>query len=395
MTDSLPKIVVLADDLTGAAEMAGIALRYHYSVEIVMEVGANAQAEVVVVAANTRSLTQEKAMERIALFADQWGTGGPFLLYKKIDSVLRGHVLAEMEVLMAKFQCAGALLLPANPSLGRTIHEGRYWVKNRPIHETAFAADPEFAIKSAEVLKMVRGEEKVQVRKVEDSGPLRGINIGEVSQKQDLLQWYSKIDAQTMLAGAGDFFSVILEQQVTPTDVPKNERVLLTDFVTADITQNRLYISGTTFFQSVDAIERSHRQKGNVSYLPATLGMNAPEQEKEIQNWADDILDKMKNNEHVIVAIGSLSEKAIAAGQLADRMAKAIQKVLAQWPVRELLLEGGATAAAVMEVLQLKRFRPVKEYAQGVIRMQSMDEIGLCITLKPGSYQWPTDVWKF
>lgn len=63
-------------------------------------------------------------------------------IYNKTDSVLRGNVTHEVEAVIQALGLDGVLLVPANPSLGRTIEGGRYFVRGRPLHETEFARDP-------------------------------------------------------------------------------------------------------------------------------------------------------------------------------------------------------------------------------------------------------------
>jgi len=63
--------------------------------------------------------------------------------------------------------------------------------------------------------------------------------------------------------------------------------------------------------------------------------------------------------------------------------------------VKELLVEGGATAAAIIKRLNINRFLPVNEFDTGVIRMKVDKNDGLFLTLKPGSYDWPPHIWDF
>ena len=63
-------------------------------------------------------------------------------------------------------------------------------------------------------------------------------------------------------------------------------------------------------------------------------------------------------------------------------------------PIHELVIEGGATAEAILEVLGIRALTPVFEYRQGVIRAKTNGG-AMHITLKPGSYQWPDELWSF
>src|SRR5439155_13896885 len=65
-------------------------------------------------------------------------------IYKKVDSVLRGHLLVELEAMMDQLGLNRALLVPANPSLERVVRNGQYFVRGKPIHETDFRLDPEY-----------------------------------------------------------------------------------------------------------------------------------------------------------------------------------------------------------------------------------------------------------
>ena len=73
----------------------------------------------------------------------------PCVLFKKTDSALRGHVVAELTALMEATGYRRAVYLPANPSKGRIIKDGAYYINGNPIHETDFSFDPEFPAKTS------------------------------------------------------------------------------------------------------------------------------------------------------------------------------------------------------------------------------------------------------
>ncbi len=65
------------------------------------------------------------------------GDGGP-LVYKKIDSTLRGHVAAELRAALdAAPQFAGAVVAPSFPEQGRTLSGGKLCLHGRPVEEPA------------------------------------------------------------------------------------------------------------------------------------------------------------------------------------------------------------------------------------------------------------------
>ncbi|MBV8619481.1 MAG: four-carbon acid sugar kinase family protein [Curvibacter sp.] len=125
--------LILADDLSGAADCAVGAARS--GLESVVLWGLQTQArpeQVVAIDADTRYAPAARAAERQAgLWQLYTGAGAPpRRLYKKIDSTLRGNFAAEMAALRA----AGvAIVASAYVAAGRTVVDGRVLVQGRPL----------------------------------------------------------------------------------------------------------------------------------------------------------------------------------------------------------------------------------------------------------------------
>jgi uncharacterized protein YgbK (DUF1537 family) len=137
------QIIVIADDLSGAAELAGIAFAGGLSAEVQRRFDPSSDAQVIAVDTDSRSLSSVDAAQRASEVAEQVAAASPAWVFKKVDSVLRGNVRAEIEAILSATGQARAVLVPANPTRGRTIVGGRYFVNGVPLDQTAFANDPE------------------------------------------------------------------------------------------------------------------------------------------------------------------------------------------------------------------------------------------------------------
>jgi len=93
-------IAVIADDFTGAAEIGGVGLRYGLQVLIETVVNDVSNVDLLVIATDTRSLEASQASEEMAKITGQLMQLHPDIIFKKIDSVLRGHVALELEAQM-------------------------------------------------------------------------------------------------------------------------------------------------------------------------------------------------------------------------------------------------------------------------------------------------------
>ena len=94
-------IAIIADDFTGAAELAGISLRHGLTVELYLATVTKTAADVLVVCTDSRSLNIDDAKKATADAVENILQFNPEFIYKKIDSVLRGHVMEEVKLQMA------------------------------------------------------------------------------------------------------------------------------------------------------------------------------------------------------------------------------------------------------------------------------------------------------
>ncbi|WP_207492351.1 four-carbon acid sugar kinase family protein [Aridibaculum aurantiacum] len=378
-------IVVIADDLTGAAELGGLGLKYGLEVEIVTEVDKNTDADLLIISADTRSVSEEEATAKIKEITTRVLALQPELVFKKIDSVLRGHVLAEAKAQMEVMGLDKALIVSANPSLGRTIKNGTYYFNGAPISESSFSNDPEFPVTTSKVTEMLRVKSEV-VRVINANDPLPAVEIvvGEVEDNSDLDKWATRVDGQRMLVGAAGFFNAILATRFEKVEEVEKPLVL---------EEPMLFVCGTTFYKSRKVIREVRDKGGPVSYMPAEI-INNDATAEGYTNWSKSIATHLLESQKAIVAIDEASTKLASAGELREKTAGVVQQVLEQVAVKELVVEGGSTAASIIGKQQFKKLIPVQELSPGVIRMK-VEGQDLFMTIKPGSYDWSPGLWMF
>lgn len=375
-------IAVIADDLTGAVEIAGIGLRYGLTVEIVTTLNQNTNVDLLVVATDTRSMPEQEAVNTITGITSKLKTLNPEFLFKKTDSVLRGHVLAELNAHIDVMLLKKTLLVPANPALKRTIADGQYYINGRPIHLSDFAADPDFPANSSEIHSLLRcPKNEIAVKTSADNLPATGITVGECVSETDLKKWAQKADGQTLLAGGSGFFAALLE---AIGFLPK-----ATDTF-AILEKPTLLVSGTTFDESREFIHNIKKIGGPVSYMPQDIVDLENPADNLLDIWADEITTLLSTEKAAVIAIADIAKTAI---NLREKTATVVEKVLKKIAVKDLMIEGGATASAIIKQLNFKHFVPIEEFSTGVVRMKVTGEESFFLTLKPGSYSWPVLVW--
>jgi uncharacterized protein YgbK (DUF1537 family) len=134
-----------------------------------------------------------------------------------------------------------------------------------------------------------------------------------------------------------------------------------------------------------------------VSYMPEDIILSQEDDNKLYQQWSEEIVFLLRSQGKAIVAIDPEITERIpsSAASLRMKKAKVVEQVFKDLKVGELFIEGGSTAAAIIKQLHFETFFPMSELSPGVVRMIVKEAGGLCITVKPGSYAWPSDVWSF
>lgn len=145
------KIVIVADDLTGACDTGVQFSRAGLTVNVIIgQEGFREEIErcdVLVVDLESRLISADKAFINYFLLGRQLKQYGDILIYKKLDSTLRGNVGAELDGLMDGLGIGTALLAPALPLSGRTVVGGTVFVHGVSLAETEFACDPRTPVK--------------------------------------------------------------------------------------------------------------------------------------------------------------------------------------------------------------------------------------------------------
>jgi D-threonate/D-erythronate kinase len=134
-------VLIFADDLSGAIDCGIACVNAGLSTSVSLGLSSNEHMmDVLAVDADTRSLSGSAAGERFRQLVQVYAADPAVLLFKKIDSTLRGHLGPELgaflEARRAVIADTVAVMAPAFPIYGRTTVDGMHYVHGRPLHET-------------------------------------------------------------------------------------------------------------------------------------------------------------------------------------------------------------------------------------------------------------------
>jgi len=378
-------IAVLADDLTGAAEIAGIGWRYGLRSMILRLNQSPVDTDLLVYDTDSRNCSAVEAARRVARTARRLRKLSPDWIYKKVDSVLRGNVLPEITALTQTLGLNRCILVPANPSSRRIIKGGRYFIGGQPLHRTAFALDPTHPRWTANVIDLlgVKQPGAVQLRKPGARTLPAGIVVGDATSRADMKRWAHRVASDTLAAGGGQLFEALLVREGLK---PVKASPELPRFRRGSV----LYVVGSHSETSRRFVASCRGRHWPVFEMPAGLFHGTRGGELQRRKWASQTGNAFRRHRNIVMTVGeTLSSQPGAARRLEQLLAGTARDVLASTSISQVCVEGGATAAALLGALKWTRLAVMHEYDRGVTAVKVEGAMNARVVLKPGSYAWP------
>lgn len=115
--------ILVADDLTGACDAAAVFARAGWRVAVCLE-GVPDGADLLAWSTHSREDGPETAAEKVRAACRQLGAAEAPLLFKKVDSVMRGNVAVEVAAMLGESGRGRGVMCSAFPEQGRVVKDG-------------------------------------------------------------------------------------------------------------------------------------------------------------------------------------------------------------------------------------------------------------------------------
>jgi D-threonate/D-erythronate kinase len=163
------RVIVIADDLTGANDTGVQIAKRGFTTVTAVDLGlaADTTADAIVLDTESRTLPAESARAVVREAARALGNCRGALVYKKIDSTLRGNIGAELDELVRELEPERVVCTPAYPKNGRTTRNGIHFLNGVPIDRTEMAADPRNPLDTSSVTAVLAKDGGRRFRHVE------------------------------------------------------------------------------------------------------------------------------------------------------------------------------------------------------------------------------------
>ncbi len=399
------KLGAVADDLTGASDLASILRREGWRVALnvgVPRAGASfAGVDAVVIALKSRTVPVADAVAWSLASAEALTAAGAQQLFFKycstFDSTDQGNIGPVTEALMARFGVDFTIACPAFPANGRTIYRGHLFVLDRLLSESPMKDHPLTPMRDSDLVRVLRRQSTRKVGLIGyetvAGGPAKiragfeaardsGVAMAIVDALDDAhLRAIGAACKGMKLVTGGSAVAMGL-----PANFAKSEALAASPFVAAP--GGMAIVSG-----SCSAATRGQVAAALAAGVPALkLDPGALPDPSGLRAWiaaqAKDrpVLVYSTAEPEAVRAAQSLDPKI--AERLEDRLAEAAG-ICAELGRTRLVVAGGETSGAVVAKLGVACLEIGPEICPGVPWTRALDGRGLALALKSGNFGGP------
>jgi uncharacterized protein YgbK (DUF1537 family) len=352
----------LADDLSGALDAAAAFHRAGRRVIVVLSPDAwpeNSAGDVVGVTTETRNAPASEAAAKVTAVIADGRARGARLVYKKIDSTLRGPVAAELAALAAAMPEVRILFAPANPSVGRTVCDGRLLVHGVPVAETEFARDPVSPVRESSIRALLGNA----------AGPR--VTIADAAVEADLVTAVSRMESKGepwVAVGSGALARPVAALAVQPSSQRTIDR---RDPPAGPI----VFVCGSAHHGNrAQAVQLARECAVPIREVKPGEAVNATRQA---------VADVMKHGAVSLLMDGQRTESARAL----EAITTVARDVARQTGTARIFATGGETAFALCRAFRVSRLNFRAEIEPGLSLSSADTEAGLMLwAVKPGAF---------
>ncbi|QXE17865.1 four-carbon acid sugar kinase family protein [Clostridium sp. 001] len=408
------KIAVISDDLTGANDCGGQLIDYGLDVSVILKWDRCSldKKDVVIYNTNSRDLASNEAYDRVRDVSKHLKEKSFDLVYKKIDSTMRGNIGDEINAMYDVFQTDFVIIAPAYPQNGRQVIDGTYYLNNKKLSETEVAKDPKTPVKTSFIKNIIEDQSHKKVGHILYSDLGRGyeyilkclksfkkqgiyyITVDTVCESDftKLVNFIKKTEFSVIWCGSAGLMEY-LPQAYEIKKIKENVR----------LSQNKdtvLLVVGSVSKSSRKQLDKllSDTNTVGIEMKSTKVILDGDERKKELNHIFLEAQNAIKCNKNLALFSSSEVEKTqdigMKHGYTAIEISNTISRLLGEvsvniinnFKVKNLFLTGGDIAYQVFNKLDANEFHLLSKIEPGIPLGELNDGRKILAVTKAGSF---------
>ncbi|WP_394548646.1 four-carbon acid sugar kinase family protein [Priestia aryabhattai] len=388
------KISVISDDLTGASDCGGQLVRYGLDVSVVLtDDNSNLnKKEAFIFNTDSRAVSGKEAYERVKNVCERIQSETFDVIYKKIDSTMRGNIGQEINAVYDVFQPDFVFIAPAFPEAGRQVINGVHFLNQKRLDETEVANDPKTPVKDSLIARLVKNQAQKEVGhlsykdlhagyefifkklKAYKNQNISYITVDSIheSDLKCLVETIKKTEFSVVWSGSSGLINYLpqaygLQPSTKKVSFLRNDQPVL--FVIGSVSKvGRNQLNQLLLYSDTISVEMN----------PSKIILDGGSRQKEIDQVIKRALTFLKTGKSI--ALFSSEEvketqeigkkQGYSAIEISDYISMAMGEVavdlINQCNITNLFLTGGDTAQQVLSQLQVHRLHLIDEVEPGI-----------------------------
>lgn len=402
----MDKLGMIADDFTGAND-AGVqfkeqGLRTIVLVEVDNVRGFLKDTDLVVIDTESRAQPADLAYEKVREATRALRRADVKMVFKKIDSTLRGNIGSELDGVMDELKINLSIIAPAFPSNGRTTVGGCQLVNQIPLEETDFAQDYISPMNESHIPTLIQNQTKREVGYVPLPTVMAGLRSVEMAIREQ-----HKGGKEIIVADAAtqDDLEIIAAAAVDLGALPCGSAGLAMGLSKTLCISPRLVmvVCGSVNNVTMQQISKAKEILSTIVIAVNSLSIVHGDGEREFHKVVDNVMKALDTGNDVIVKSAESGEQAVTTLQYGKRrgfthseicekiscfLGEIVETFVQTHKIAGLALVGGDTAVNVIRRMGALGARIDREVSAGIpiCRIVGGRFSGLRIVTKAGGY---------
>ncbi len=366
----MPKFIIVADDLTGCGDIAYWGINFNLNQKILFiqdlknyDLSSEKNLDVLIIDTESRLDDKKTSQKKIRLIVNwlmiqKTFSLDNFLIFKKIDSTLRGNWIEESDVLIENFKLKKIPLIPAFPEYKRTTKNSFHYVDSKLLHESEFAKNSGNLITTSHIPTLLDNKSKFP----------QNYKIFDVISQNDFDEILPKICYNyAVFVGSSKFYNEILQKVLQDKKQNHNKVTKQAKKTFPNLFDEVFIISGSLNTATLTQLNLLKQQIDFETIESNNDFLISKEQKIVIAES-----NKFFNENYKIQKLLTKSRQILENGTSKK------QKILT-------ILSGGDTAHKFLEFLDIKNIEILEKIAIGIILCKDKFR-DFYFALKPGGF---------
>ncbi|RKL68103.1 hypothetical protein CR203_06300 [Salipaludibacillus neizhouensis] len=390
------KIAIIADDLTGANDTGVQFAKKGWKTSVLMQENQKIEEdiEVFVIDTDSRASSPNEAYKNVRNAINVVEKNSVDILYKKIDSTMRGNIGVELDAIYDHYPADFILIAPGYPKNNRFVKEGTLIIGDVPLHESEFSNDLKTPIGLSYIPDIIKKSSVKDVGIISESDlvnnesdifsklsnyhdkniPYLVCDSMEEYHLEKLVDFIGETEYNVVWCGSAGLANYLSENKETLN----NEEISINEYLDPilmvigslhDITREQLnYLLNDSTITGIKL--NSHLVVGSEEELNSETQRVISEITTAFENKKNVALFSSGSKAEIEQSITNGKKYKMDAVQVSDRISKVLgeitNKVFKETEINKLFLTGGDTAKKVCTCLDITEFILLNEVETGV-----------------------------